>query len=325
MVTTKQALPVVVVSHNTRELLRRCLAALLRSESVSAQPIVVDNASTDGSAQMVCDAFPCARVIALQTNLGFAVANNLALRALGFGETVRTRSPVSQSRERGSDADQSPTSVLLLNPDTEVQPVALTTLLTFMRERPRVGLVGAQLLYPDGRLQQSAFRFPGLTQTFFDFVPLHHRLRNSRVNGRYPQRDRPFEIDHPLGACMLVRAQTIREVGLLDEGYFMYVEEVDWCRRIQQAGWQVWCEPRAHVVHHEAQATRQNQHAMYVEKWRSRLHYFRKFHSPLYLTLLAVIIRFGLWGERLKVKREPLANDERLRRLDAVAQVRALL
>ena len=93
MVTTKQALPVVVVSHNTRELLRRCLAALLRSESVSAQPIVVDNASTDGSAQMVCDAFPCARVIALQINLGFAVANNLALRALGFGETVRTRSP----------------------------------------------------------------------------------------------------------------------------------------------------------------------------------------------------------------------------------------
>ena len=125
---------------------------------------------------------------------------------------------------------------------------------------------------------------------------------------------------------MLVRAKTIREVGLLDESYFMYVEEVDWCRRIQQAGWQVWCEPRAHVVHHEAQATRQYQHAMYVAKWRSRLHYFRKFHSPLYLTLLAVIIRFGLWSERFKVKREPLANDERLRRLDAVArQVRPQL
>ncbi len=330
MPTAERPMPVIVVSYNTRELLRRCLGALLASHGVSIRAIVVDNASSDGSAQMVRDAFPEVRVIGLETNRGFAAANNVALRELellqalpsGGDDGGPTPSP---KPEREADDCRCAEYVLLLNPDTEVQPDAVEILLNFMRGNPCAGATGAQLLYPDGRPQQSAFRFPGLMQTFFDFFPVHARVLDSRANGRYPRRDTPFEVDHPLGACILARGTTIRSVGLMDDAYFMYVEEVDWCRRIKCAGWQIWCEPRARIIHHAGQATRQSSQAMYVEKWRSRLRYYRKFYSPRYVALISAIIRVGLWYEARRLAREPLAADERARRLDTLAQVRALL
>ncbi len=319
----QEHLPVIIVSYNTRELLRRCLSALLASEGVAPQPIVVDNASSDGSAAMVRDEFPCVRVIALDSNRGFAAANNVALRELGFRGQPSPRPTPLQGEGRGEGG--LPEYILLLNPDTEVQPDAVVTLLRFIRAHPRAGVVGAQLTFADGRFQHSAFRFPGLAQTIFDFFPLHGRLINSRLNGRYPQRNTPFEIDHPLGACMLARRDVIEQVGLMDEAYFMYVEEVDWCRRIKRASWQIWCEPRARIVHHEGQATRQFRHAMFVAKWRSRVRYFHKFHSPQYVALVRAIIRLGLWSEARKLSRESLAPDERTRLLDAFTKVRALL
>ncbi|MEP7198369.1 MAG: glycosyltransferase family 2 protein, partial [Chloroflexota bacterium] len=205
------------------------------------------------------------------------------------------------------------------------RPDAIALLAQFMQSHPRAGAVGAQLIYPDGRRQQSAFRFPGLAQTFLDFFPLHHRLRDSRLNGRYPQRSTAFEIDHPLGACILARGDAIRQVGLLDEGYFMYVEEVDWCRRIKQAGWDIWCEPRAVIVHHEGQATRQFRAAMFAQLWRSRLRYFRKVHSPFYVACIRAIVRVGLWNEARKLAGANVSAAERARRLSAFAEVRALL
>lgn len=302
-------LPVIVVSFNVQPLLRRCLAALMRSEGVALDVIVVDNASDDGSAEMVRAEFPTMRVLAQTANVGFAAANNVALRALGFGDS---QSPAFDY-------------VLFLNPDTEVRPEAIARLLDFLCAQPRAGMVSGQLVYPDGRFQHSAFRFPGLMQTFFDFFPVHYRLLNSRLNGRYPRRTTPFEIDHPLGACMLARGEAIREVGLLDEGYFMYVEEIDWCRRMKQAGWQIWCEPRALIVHHAGQSTRQFRQAMYVALWRSRLRYFRRYHSPAYVVLIRAIIRLGLWNEQRRLMREGLNGDERARRASAFAEVRALL
>src|SRR5262249_53147474 len=151
--------------------------------------------------------------------------------------------------------------------------------------------------------------------TFLDFFPLHHRLLDSRVNGRYPRRATAFEIDHPLGACMLARREAIQQVGLLDEGYFMYVEEVDWCRRMRQAGWQIWCEPRAHIPHYEGQATRQFRQAMFVALWRSRMRYFRKYHSPAYVALIRNLIRLGLWNEARKLTHVNATPDERALRL----------
>ncbi|MCA1554114.1 MAG: glycosyltransferase family 2 protein [Chloroflexi bacterium] len=299
-------LPVVIVSYNTRELLRGCLSALLRSEGVTLEPIVVDNASSDGSAATVTAEFPCVRLLAQDVNRGFAAANNTALKSLHIGE-------------RGA-----PEFALLLNPDTAVRPDAVATMRAFMCAHPRAALAGPQLIFPDGSFQHAAFRFPGLWQTFFDLFPLHPRLLDSRLNGRYLPRAMPFEIDHPLGACMLVRGEAVAQVGLMDEGYFMYVEEVDWCRRMKRAGWQVWCEPRAQVVHHAGQSTRQSRDAMYVAKWRSRLYYFRKFHSRVYVALVAAIIRIGMWHEAHALRTD-LTREERDAQQRAFAQVRALL
>ena len=123
---------------------------------------------------------------------------------------------------------------------------------------------------------------------------------------------------------MLLRGDAIREVGLLDEGYFMYVEEVDWCRRLRRAGWEVWCEPRALVVHHEAQSTRQFREAMYVQLWRSRDRYFRSYHGPAYVGLIHAVMRLGFGRELRRLSHDPVMSaDERARRSAAVTEVKA--
>jgi GT2 family glycosyltransferase len=307
-------LPVIIVSYNTRELLRGCLSSLRQSKGAELDIVVVDNASPDGSADMVRAEFPHVRLLAQTQNLGFAAANNAALVELGFGVNQPKLSTLNPNYQL--PITHPPDYVLFLNPDSTVRSNAVATLVDFMRTQPRAGLVGAQLVYPDGRFQHSAFRFPGLAQTFLDFFPLHHRLLSSWVNGRYPRSTQPFEIDHPLGACMVVRREVIQQVGLLDEGYFMYVEEVDWCRRIKAMGWQVWCEPRALVVHHEGQATKQFRHAMFVALWRSRLRYFRKYHSAAYVALVRLIIRLGFAN---LLRHTPVI--ERAERLAAFAEV----
>lgn len=301
---------VVIVSYNTRDLLRDCLSAVLASSGVVVRPIVVDNASRDGSAQMVRTDFPAVQLIEPGANLGFAAANNIALRALGFG---------------GGDAG-APEFALLLNPDTRVQPEAIATLLSFMQAHPRAGMAGAQLRYPDGSYQQSAFHFPGIAQTWLDFFPAHHRIMNSALNGRYPRRAVPFECDHPLGASMLVRREALAQAGLLDDGYFMYVEEVDWARRIRAAGWQIWCEPRAEIVHYEGQSTRQFKQAMVVQLWKSRLRYFAKFERGPRLALIRAVIRYGMANEERRARSDTqMSAEEKAARLAAVAQVRAML
>ena len=317
-------LPVVIVSYNTAALLRRCLAALQQATGSALDILVVDNASRDDTLTMLRAEFPAVSVLAQDRNLGFAAANNVALAALGFaGFTGPLEVPRAKAGLAAAIAQVCPEYVLLLNPDTEVRPDAISTLLECIDRRPRAAMVGPQLIYPDGRFQHSAFRFPGLAQTLLDLFPLHHRLMNSRFNGRYPARQLPFAIDHPLGACMLVRGATLRAIGLLDEGYFMYVEEVDWCRRMRMAGWEVWCEPRALVVHHEAQSTRQFRDTMYVQLWRSRDRYFHRYHGRAYVALVHLAMRWGLNRELSRLRRDPaLSADERARRSAAVTQVK---
>ena len=308
------ALPVIIVSYKTERLLRQCLTALARSEGITLDITVVDNNSQDTSLDMVCREFPAVRVVPQSENLGFAKGVNVGLRGLGFQANPLDEAPTS-----------SPPLVLLLNPDAEVRPDAIRTLIAFMDAHPAAGAVGPQLIYPDGKVQHSSFAFPGILQILLDFYPLNHRLLNSRLNGRYPGSEQPFLVDHPLGACMLVRATAIRQVGLLDEGYFMYVEEVDWCRRMQAAGWQIWTEPRAVVVHHEAQSTRQFREAMVVELWRSRLRYYRKFHSPAYVACVRLAVRWGLRGERRKIAKDTTLNPaEREKRLATFRDVESV-
>lgn len=292
-------LAIVIVSWNVRGLLEACLTSVyesLKSSNLNRKVWVVDNASTDRSAEMVRERFPQARLMANETNVGFASANNQALQAMGF--------PSTESHEL-------PRYVLLLNPDTEVLDDALTTMVRFLDDNPHAGVAGAKLLYPDGRLHHSAFAFPTLAQAFLDFFPLHYRLLNSRLNGRYPrrlyERGEPFPIDHPLGAALMARGEAIQEVGLLDERFFIYCEEIDWCMRIKKAGWGIYCVPRAEVVHHVAESTGQVRGQMFAALWRSRYLLFEKHYGHFYQWAVRRIVRLGLRAE----KRRTLAAHER--------------
>ncbi|HOG47560.1 MAG TPA: glycosyltransferase family 2 protein [Anaerolineae bacterium] len=311
-------LGIVTVSYNVRELLRQCLSSVQESLArapLQAEVIVVDNASADGSAAMVRDEFPWVRLLVNERNAGFAAANNLGLRALGF-----------------PDAAGAPPYAMLLNPDTIVHGAALAELVAFMERAPRAGACGARLVYGDGTFQHSAFRFPTVAMAWLDFFPMHHRLLDSRLNGRYPrrlyERGEPFAIDHPLGAALLVRREAAAQVGLLDERFFMYCEEIDWCRRIKDAGWAIACVPQAEIAHLAGQSTRQFRDDMLVALWRSRYQLFARHNGRLYRWTVRAVVAAGLAREAARVRRQVRAGaldpDAAERRLRAYATVRAL-
>lgn len=256
----------LIVSYNTRELLLESLASVVDEPGV--ETIVVDNASGDGSADAVAERFPCVTLIRSPVNLGFAGGVNRAAEA-ARGEML-----------------------LVLNPDARVCPGALDSLLDVLTRQPRAALVGPSLRYPDGGWQAAAFRFPGLVQVFLDLFPID-RLMDSRLNGRVSSA-RPIAVDYPLGACMLIRRAAWDDVGPLDDGYFMYLEEIDWCRRARQRGWQIWHQPAAVAIHHGGAATRQQPDAMFAQLWRSRLRYYQRFHGPGTNRLVHAVIRLGL-------------------------------
>jgi len=304
-------LSIVIASWNVKELLASCLASVYKSLQGTAteyEVLVVDNASSDGSADMVRERFPQARLMANVDNKGFAVANNQAM---------------AESRGRYA---------VLLNPDTVLRDNALGILLRFMEDTPSAGMAGPRLVYGDGSFQHSAFGFPSLAQAFFDFFPIHYRLLESRLNGRYPRSlyasGRPFAIDHPLGACMMVRCEVIEQVGPLDEQFFMYCEEVDWAMRIKSAGWDVYCVPAAEVVHYAAQSTRQFRDEMFVALWRSRFRLFAKHYGPFYNWAVRRIVRTGLRHEAGRARRQVeaglISEEELASRLAAYQRVREM-
>lgn len=286
-------LAVIIVSYNTRDLLQRAIASLqtsLHAHGPShARIIVVDNASHDGSAEMVRRTFPDVELLEPGENLGFARANNLALRHLGFPH-----------------GDALPEAVWLLNPDTETVGNAPAQLLAHLRAHPDVAAVGPRLQYGDGRFQHGAFAFPGLLQIAFDLFPLPARLYETHLNGRYPrawyEQGKPFDVDMVLGAALMVRREAIQQVGLLDEGYFMYVEELDWCRRMKQAGWRLQLVPTALVIHHEGQSTRQFREEMFRALWRSRLRYYTKFAPRPYVWLVRALVAVGLAWQKQRAR-----------------------
>ncbi len=310
------SLAVIIVSYNTRQLLGACLESLAADASLglesstgpgsplSTRVIVVDNGSSDGSAALVQAQFPWLDLIESPANLGFAGGNNLALRALGFApladEAPRSAEAWACIAPRRSLDVALPDWVLLLNPDTTVAPGAVASLAEFLQRNPGAGAAGPRLVYPDGKLQPSAFLFPGLAQTLLDLFPPPGRLSRvmeTRLNGRYPRAsyagETPFAVETLLGACILVRNIAIRQVGFLDEGFFMYAEEMDWCRRLTDAGWRLFCVPTAQVMHYEAQSTRQFRQRMFVELWRSRLRLFDKHYNGAYQAALRAAVWAG--------------------------------
>jgi GT2 family glycosyltransferase len=288
---------VLIASYNTRDLLLEAIASVASEPDVNNEVIVVDNASADHSAEAVAERFPEVRLVRQPTNLGFAAAINRAAR-LASGEHL-----------------------LLLNPDASLCPGALASLVGVLERQPRAAAVGPSLIYPDGRPQAAAFRFPSLAQLVLDLFPID-RLADSRLNGRLSTTSEPMPIDHPLGACVLIRRAAWDDVGPLDEGYFMYVEEVDWCRRAHLRGWQIWHDPRAWAVHHGGSATRQRADAMFVELWRSRLRYYQRFHSYGFNRLVVHgLVRLGMRAEARRSRTAPNPVGRR----QAVGRVRQLV
>lgn len=312
-------LAVIVVSYNTRALLRDCLTSVftsLQESLLDATVWVVDNASADGSPDMVRREFPSVQLLANGDNRGFAAANNQAMRALGFGQAAGGQSPALQA-------------VLLLNPDTVVRVPALGQMLTQLTLDAALGVVGPALVYPDGAFQHSAFRFPNLAQVFLDFFPLNHRLTDSALNGRYAKdqyrSQAPFAVDHPLGAALMAKWEAVRQVGLMDERFFIYCEEIDWCMRFRQNGWRIACVPQAQVVHYSGQSTQQFRETMFIELWKSRFLLFDKHYSPAFRSAVRWVVAFGMRQKirqaRGAVSRGAMEREEFLRLSSACQQV----
>ncbi len=293
-------LAIVIVNWNVRDLLAACLHTVLSdlaASDLSAQIWVVDNDSTDDSVAMLHRDFPQVQLFASPKNLGFAGGNNAALRAIGFGNGGPKGLSDEQNQANGLKT-KLPEAVLLLNPDTEVHPGTLQTLFDFLKSNPRAGVVGARLVYGDGSFQHSVFAFPGLWQLAIELLPLPDRLAESSLNGRYPrsfyEQGQPFKAGHPLGAAMCVRREAIEQVGLLDERYHMYVEEIDWAKRIVSAGWEAYCVPAAKVTHFGGQSTGQIQSSSFLNLWTSRRQFYCKHYGFLKIWLAGQIVQAGM-------------------------------
>ncbi|NDJ36636.1 MAG: glycosyltransferase family 2 protein [Chloroflexi bacterium] len=284
-------LGIVIVNWNTRELLRRCLETVFASTgAVTVEVIVVDNASSDGSAAMVAEAFPQAHLIANGDNLGYPKANNQGLRALGFAESG------------GTPTEQAPRYAILLNPDTELPPDALAEMTAYMDAHPDVGVAGPKLVLPDGSLDLACRRsMPSPEVAFFHFSRLSRLFPQSRVFARYNltflDENQTSEVDSVVGAFMMVRAACIATVGMLDEMFFMYGEDLDWAKRIKEAGWRVMYYPAVEVKHVKRAASSKSKRAQFEFK-RAFLLFYRKHYrqqTPL-TTHLAVMAGIALMG-----------------------------
>lgn len=252
-----------------RDLLYRALHSILaESSDFQFEIIVVDNASQDSTVEMLRADFPAIRLIANSENAGFTRANNQALA-------------IAQGRY-----------LFLLNPDTEIVKGALPALTEYMdsAENSRVGIVGPQLLNPDHSLQSSRRRFPTFATALLESTILQQWFPRNRWLDRYYVRDTPDDavqdVDWVVGAAMLVRRSLFKQIGGLDERFFMYSEELDWCYRAKQAGWRVVYFPPAQVIHLEAKSSEQAlaQRDIYFQS--SKVQFFRKYHGAVESELL---------------------------------------
>jgi N-acetylglucosaminyl-diphospho-decaprenol L-rhamnosyltransferase len=259
---------IVIVNYNTRDLLRDCLRSVFASQAVpSLETWVVDNASGDGSAEMVRAEFPQVRLIANKDNRGYAAANNLALKQC-------------QAKY-----------VLLLNPDTVLPPEALAQAIDFLATHPDAGVVGPKLVRLDGSLDLACRRsFPTPEISFYRMVGLSRLFPKSRLFGRYNltylDPAQTAQVDSVVGAFMLVRAELLRQVGLLDEQFFMYAEDLDWCKRIKEAAnprtgqhWQVWYYPVVQVLHVKRASSSASARAQQAFN-ETMLQFYRKHYAP---------------------------------------------
>jgi hypothetical protein len=283
---------IIVVNWNTRALLLDCLKSIYDTTTcLDIEVIVVDNGSQDGSSKAVKDTFPQVKLIQNSENKGFARANNQAL-SIAAGRYV-----------------------LLLNSDAVLTDGSLTGLVTFMDKTPDAGISACQYLNRDGSKQNSFDNFPTLATEL-----LNKSLLKILFPKKYPSKKKeyyePMEVDSTIGACMIVRKEAIKQVGMLDEDYFFFMEETDWCFRMHEAEWKIYHLPHIKVYHLQGQSKEKSPSKAWIEYYRSSYIFFKKYRSifsyytlritrifkltiNLLLVLLGVFITLGL-DKRLK-------------------------
>jgi N-acetylglucosaminyl-diphospho-decaprenol L-rhamnosyltransferase len=267
-------LAVVVVNHNAGDFLRRCLASTeAAAGDIAVEVVVVDNASRDGSASAVARDSET-RLIENRGNRGFAAAAN-----------------------QGIAANDAP-FVFLLNPDAEITGGTLAALVKVARERPRAGAIGCLVRNPNGTIQPSARRIPGLLESLMHAF-LGPFLPGNRWSRSYTMADwdrgSEREVEWISGSAMLLRREALDEVGAFDEGYYMYVEDVDLCTRLRSAGWKVLFSPEVEVVHEIGVSARGQSRRMAFAHSASIYRYFEKHRARGAAALLKPLVRTALW------------------------------
>ena len=252
-------LSIIIVSWNVADLLRDCLRSIDQNRGeLVLEVIVVDSASADKSVAMVSAEFPWVTVLAQSENVGFPRGNNIGME-VATGDAL-----------------------LLLNPDTKIVGNALAVMLAYLDQNEDIGLIGPQLLNPDGSHQSSRRRFPTVMTGLFESTWLQSLAPRSMMSRYFAtdlSDDATSDVDWVTGACMLTRRAVVDQVGGMDAAYFMYSEELDWCKRIKDAGWRVVYLPTATVVHHIGKSSEQAVTARHINFNRAKLRYFRKHHG----------------------------------------------
>lgn len=275
---------VIIVNWNVRELLDKCLASLFEAGDAielgdgkrqALEVIVVDCNSQDGSVAMARERYPAVKLLPQSENVGFTRGNNLGMAAAA--------------------AD----TLLLLNPDTEVCKDSLITMLGFLQQDPGTGIVGPHTLNTDGSHQSTRRRFPTLMTGTFESTWLSI-LAPSGVFDRYFMRDTDdddiLEVDWVQGSALMLRRAVLQDIGGLDEGFVMYSEELDFCRRAKEAGWKVMYHGGARIKHHGGKSSEQVAAFKQIQFHTSKLRYFRKHHGyPQYAYLRALLLALFCW------------------------------
>ncbi len=253
----------VIVNRNTRDLLLSCISSIYSTvSSLSFEIFVVDNGSSDRSLEGVREAFPEVCCIENDRNIGFARANNQA---------------ILQASGR---------YIVLLNTDAVLTSSAIATITSFMDNNRDVAICGGQLLNSDGSLQNSIANYPTLATELLS-KSLLRRMFPKRYPGKEVIFEKPVEVETIIGACMVVSKKAIDQAGILDEAFFFFFEETDWCLSMKKSGWRVFFHPEARIYHLQGQTAKKVNVAARVEYWRSRYTYFRKHHSMATRLLLA--------------------------------------
>ncbi len=284
---------VIIVSWNTRDILRDCLRSVFeQTHEIAFEVIVTDNASHDGTVDMIRQEFPQVIVIANKDNRGFAAANNQAME-------------IAKGRY-----------VLLLNPDTLVLDGAIQKSVAYADEHSDIGVLGCQVWLNEQEIQRTCFSFPSAVSLIFQKLGFRRLFPRSRIFGRVDygwwDRDTIMDVDVVSGMYMLVRQEAMEKVGMMDEDYFVYAEETDWCFRFKKAGWRCVFWPFARIIHLDGgnKSTDLVKVKMYVQMQKSMLIFYKKQRGVFAwvtvkgLYILSLLIRYGVFGISSLIKRD---------------------